>query len=491
MAANICVSQMQLDWVKRFNSPQRASGIGLAIDDSGNVYVTGSIQFSSSLSCITIKYNKFGDEKWVRQYQKPGESYNQGYDITIGDSGNIFLAGASSLLKYSPSGDLLLTKYDSADFNKIAIDSNGYIFAAGIGYGKFVIAKYSQNGVRIWKDNSVSGYRLNDLIIDKRGNIIITGEKQYAGTAYDYATIKYSNNGNLIWIRSYNGPAPQPSYDFSNAVAADNQCNVYVTGASPDTNSLYNCVTIKYDSAGNTIWLKRIYPPPNAYDIAVDELENVYLASRGDGYNYTTKLNIYGNLLWSRTYRAAYEFAVNPNLIYLDSVNNVYMSANIDSISETSYAALKYDNVGNRIFLVAYGYNSTGFNYVNDMVIGKDGSVYLTGESNFAGATVKFSEINTSISTNIVITARYFLSQNYPNPFNPGTVISYSLLVAGEVKLIVYDLLGKEISTLVNQKQDAGNYSVEFNASNLPSGVYFYRLEADKIIETKRMVLLK
>jgi len=85
----------------------------------------------------------------------------------------------------------------------------------------------------------------------------------------------------------------------------------------------------------------------------------------------------------------------------------------------------------------------------------------------------------------------YKLSQNYPNPFNPTTKINYQIPEISFVTLKVYDLLGSEVAILVNEEKPIGNYVVEFNAADLPSGVYIYRLQAGKYIETKKMVLLK
>ncbi|MBC8043382.1 MAG: T9SS type A sorting domain-containing protein [Rhizobacter sp.] len=85
----------------------------------------------------------------------------------------------------------------------------------------------------------------------------------------------------------------------------------------------------------------------------------------------------------------------------------------------------------------------------------------------------------------------FALSQNYPNPFNPATAIDYQLSVGSEVKLKVFDVLGREVATLVSATQAAGNYSVNFDAKNLTSGVYFYRLQAGNVTETKKLLLLK
>ena len=89
----------------------------------------------------------------------------------------------------------------------------------------------------------------------------------------------------------------------------------------------------------------------------------------------------------------------------------------------------------------------------------------------------------------------FLLSQNYPNPFNPSTKISWQSPVGGWQTLKVYDILGNEVATLVNEYRNAGSYEVEFNSAssikNLASGIYFYRLQAGDYVETKKMILLK
>ncbi len=85
----------------------------------------------------------------------------------------------------------------------------------------------------------------------------------------------------------------------------------------------------------------------------------------------------------------------------------------------------------------------------------------------------------------------YSLSQNYPNPFNPTTRISYGLPKASNVKMVVYDILGKEVATLVNEFTQAGSHEVVFNASTLASGAYFYKIEAGDFVQIKKMLLLK
>jgi len=118
------------------------------------------------------------------------------------------------------------------------------------------------------------------------------------------------------------------------------------------------------------------------------------------------------------------------------------------------------------------------------------GSVlYRLKQVDFDGA-FSYSPI---VETVVGAPATFALNQNYPNPFNPETRIGYRLPVASDVKLELYDMLGRKLATLVNARQEAGAYLIAFNAQtlNLASGMYFYRLQAGNFVETKKMMLMK
>ena len=85
----------------------------------------------------------------------------------------------------------------------------------------------------------------------------------------------------------------------------------------------------------------------------------------------------------------------------------------------------------------------------------------------------------------------YSLSQNYPNPFNPSTEIKFAIPEAGNVTLVVYDALGNQITSLVNDYLSAGNYTATWNAKSYASGVYYYRIETNEFVQSKKMILLK
>jgi hypothetical protein len=94
-------------------------------------------------------------------------------------------------------------------------------------------------------------------------------------------------------------------------------------------------------------------------------------------------------------------------------------------------------------------------------------------------------------NSNKLVPENFYLSQNYPNPFNPTTKIKFGLAKNSFVSLKIFDILGREIKSLVNTQMTAGEYIVDFNGSELPSGAYFYRLETNNFTETKKLILLK
>jgi len=103
----------------------------------------------------------------------------------------------------------------------------------------------------------------------------------------------------------------------------------------------------------------------------------------------------------------------------------------------------------------------------------------------------KLSDMPTSVLSSAELPEKFSLEQNYPNPFNPSTSISFSIPTSEFVSLKVFDVLGSEVATLVNEEKPTGSYKIDFNAANLPSGVYLYKLQAGNITETKKLMLLK
>jgi hypothetical protein len=122
---------------------------------------------------------------------------------------------------------------------------------------------------------------------------------------------------------------------------------------------------------------------------------------------------------------------------------------------------------------------------------GDDGAVIWSGFNGFNGYFARQIMSTTGIQNTNEIPSGFSLSQNYPNPFNPVTNIKFSIPQSSVVSLIIYDVAGKEVAKLIDQNMNAGNYSYDFNASNLSSGVYFYRINAGSFTDVKKMILVK
>jgi hypothetical protein len=164
--------------------------------------------------------------------------------------------------------------------------------------------------------------------------------------------------------------------------------------------------------------------------------------------------------------------------VYFTDLNTGWTVGDYGTILKTA------DGGNNWIFQLSassYGLSSTYFTDSNiGWAVGDYGTILKT-----TNGGVSFINDNTFAPTG------FYLYQNYPNPFNPSTRIQYAVSSWQFVSVKVYDILGKEIETLVSEEKPAGTYEVTWNAMNMPSGVYFYQIKAGSFIETKKMILLK
>ncbi len=207
-----------------------------------------------------------------------------------------------------------------------------------------------------------------------------------------------------------------------------------------------------------------MYRPSQYLDTDVFAACNLVDLSTNEGSTWTEKLN-------------------SPS-----SVNALAVSGtNLFAASENHGVFLSTD-LGNTWTTV-----NTGLGNVNVMAFAiSSGDLYAATWGN--GVWVRpLSDMVTSVkrTPSSGLPSVFELRQNYPNPFNPTTVISYQLPEVSNVTLKVYDILGREVATLVNQRQNAGSYSVRFDGNRLASGVYFYKLSAGNFVSIKKLVVLK
>ncbi len=267
-------------WVQRYDEPPGVNAASaIAVDGQGNVYVTGS---------ATIKYNPDGQELWVRR--SPG-----GFTIKVDGQGNVYVTG-SATVKYSPDGQEIWVRRFKGPGNgddyatAMAVDGQGNVYVTGFSKGSgtghdYATIKYSPNGQRLWlrryNGPGNSSAEPSAIAVDGLGNVYVTGLSYVNGTSA-YTTIKYSPDGQRLWVKRYAGPN---GTSYANAITVDGHGNVYVTGEEyGGIATSWNCTTIKYRSDGRRLWIRRHNGPTNNADlasaIAVDGQGNVYISGR-------------------------------------------------------------------------------------------------------------------------------------------------------------------------------------------------------------------
>jgi len=176
----------------------------------------------------------------------------------------------------------------------------------------------------------------------------------------------------------------------------------------------------------------------------------------------------------------------SPFIIWISGTNSVFMSI----LSNSSNSILRSDDGGqtwvsqstsgiNGLFEIDYA-------RYNDLII----SYCLSDNNEIIKSRQTVQPVGIEQISN-TIPQKLYLYQNYPNPFNPVTKVNYELPITNYVTLKIHDVLGKEVASLVNEKQNAGSYSVDFNAGNLPSGIYYYTIKAGEFTGTRKMMLIK
>ncbi|MBA4312680.1 MAG: hypothetical protein C0417_08625 [Chlorobiaceae bacterium] len=441
---------------------EKAIFTDIAQDSTGNIYVGATKQGYSTRDFLIIKYNPQGEELWVQQYDASGKHNNFLSDIAVYDSNAIYIAGYSYISNEELNGTLVkLNQYGNIEW------------------------------MRLYDGPAHSEDFFVNIVIDQKGNICVTGGSTGVETLKDMVLIKFDSDGKEIWKQLYNGLAN--GNDFSRAIFVDNFGNVYIGGYSERTRNGTACMsTIKYDSTGNLLW-SRMYDKSfgAVSDITVDKDGMIYVTG---SYCVTIMYNGDGQEKWILPYSVLNNVDAGASKLAISSDGSVYVVGRISS-GETmgqDILLLKFNQTG-----LEWSSAVSGPEYSDDwgwaVDVDKSGNVYSAGMFDAPDWRV-FAIIKHPAPTTSVIIDReskhhsYTLSQNKPNPFSRYTAFEYQVKIQGHVSIKIYDILGREISTLVDNNKEPGIHTVEWNSENLPSGIYFYKFQTSHECQVKKMI---
>lgn len=408
-------SQVNQQWARRYNNLDGGYksdfAQAIAVDASGNVYVTGVSESSETGNDYgTVKYDAAGNQVWTRRYSGPLNRSDEARDVAVDASGNVYVTGSSddetnesnfddhdvTTVKYDSAGNQIwVRRYDAAENdveggeggNAVAVDAAGNVYVAGYssgGFDTYVVVKYDAAGNELWARNYNAGNGdaiATALVVDASGNVHVTGQSATEGyTETQYSTIKYKTDGTQLWARSYSNADKDPAQAY--ALAVDASGNVYVTG---------DIGTVKYNAAGTRLWAAS----SAGEDVAVDASGNVYVVGSGG----TIKYNAAGTELWRKFVRS-----LARSLVALDGLGNVYVAESNPNgggsdpdITDFDLATRKYNASGTQLWVQYYNGPSDSYDAAAGLVVDASGNVYVTGysedaETGYDYITVKYSQ---------------------------------------------------------------------------------------------------
>ncbi len=283
----------------------------IAVDDSGNVFVTGYSWDATIKDYATVKYNAAGTQLWATPFNGTADGTDAATAIAVDDSGNVYVTGHSyngtdndyATVKYNAAGvEQWVAIFDSTDNDYgyyIAVDDSGNVLVTGNSSNgtnnDFATVKYNSSGVEQWTViyNGVTDNvdEVKAIAIDTSGNTYVAGYS-FNGTDYDYATVKYNSAGVEQWVALYDGLGQ--SNDKAYDMVADEEGNVYVNGTSyigprsPDNS--YDYATVKYNTDGVEQWVGSYIGSTYESRIDLDSSGNVYtmgtISQVGESWQY-------------------------------------------------------------------------------------------------------------------------------------------------------------------------------------------------------------
>lgn len=287
-------------------------------------------------------------------------------------------------------------------FEGPAVGVNFYVDDVNVSVQSYTAPPVVDNSVKslqVWAQNysgtkAASDYA-QDIALDSAGNVYVTGYAKNIGTSYDFATIKYSPDGNTLWTRTYNSPGS--SNDYAVAEAVDSNSDIVVAGCSVFPATGYDGTMVKYTTNGDLLWANTLnYPGDDIiYAVKTDSGRNIYVAGESDNNGVILKISPDGNPIWAKSIGPGYGFTALYSLA-LDSAGNVYACGETtSSTGDQDCLIVKYSTNSNPLWSKTYNGPANGYDLLESIVLDSSGNAYATGsietaaDSNYI--TMKYS----------------------------------------------------------------------------------------------------
>jgi hypothetical protein len=451
-------------WTRTFGGNRTDLAFDIQLTSDGGYIIAGYSSSFSSGGAYLIKLNSAGESLWARDYRYTG-IYRANSVVQTVDGGYIFTGNTlvnPVLVKTDSIGNVTwIREYDGIYGDPwegravLQTLDGGYVFTADGGVGNspdISLVKTNSAGDTLWT-RQFGGERWDKapaLQLTEDGGYVFAGSTYpypYDITLLDFYLVKTNANGDSVWTQTYGGE----DYERGNAMDQTSDGGYVIAGGIERLDWTNDMYVVKTDALGDTMWT-RTYGGL--------ETESAYGIEQTEDGGYV----IFGHTL---------SYGAGGADFYL----------------------LKIDSLGDTLWTRTYGGSDTEFGLSFQQT--PDGGYVMAGWTLSFGAggwdiyVVKTGPEIAAASDPHLLPESITLHQNYPNPFNASTRITFDLPKVGLVTLKVYDVLGREVTTLMDDVRAPGYHSVLFDGSNLSSGIYFYRLEIGGIHEVKKMMLLK
>jgi len=500
-------------WSRTYNLNITDWGRSLKQTQDGGFIIAGMTEVSPQIyDPFLLKTDSQGNLQWVHQYDYGFGDDDRAHAVWQTSDGGYIIAGQTWLMHGA---------FGNYDIYIIKTDMNGIVQWTKIFF------RENEGG-----DVALAVQQLSD------GGYIIGGFTQ--SSEWASYIIRTDNLGNPVWSNIYPGAWQSECYDIQSTPDG----GFIYTGTESNFTTDTDVLLVKLDANGVLQW-KKIYGTVDS-----DQGESVNMLQDG-GYviagmssgnsasydYYVVRTNSTGDLLWQTTFGGssddrAFSIATNPDGTHLvtgwawsygQGLGDVYLVKLQDSVVPVELLSFTAETNGTDVILKwstasetnNYGFDierkesgeksqSTEWNtigFINGSGTTTETRSYFFEDENLSAGTYQYRlkqidmdgtfEYLSEVEAEISPLKDFSLEQNFPNPFNPTTLIRFQLPEESLVVLKVYDILGKEIIELLNENKEAGVHQIEFNAQNLPSGTYIYRISAGDKIENKKMILLK